>query len=178
MNAMNRRAFLGRSTAMVAASLAPIPKAMALVAPDAPPLRWFAVGNDEFLYPYLDSTMEGAIRQYAIEMGQTVGEQCPECDEVACYEHNDDLDAPMPWIEENSFAFDEDLPVDKDPAAVEWLRHGCNTCCEGCDTWGEPVECYEFDGKALCEECFEIARHERLDRIIGNEMKPVGRETG
>lgn len=166
MNAMNRRAFLGRSVALAATALPPIPRAMAMVVPDAPPLRWFAVGTEEMLYPYLDTSIEGAARQYAIEMGATVGECCPECAEINCVEHNADLDAPYPWIEENGFPFPDDLPVDRDPPLAEWIKAGCNVPCEGCDL-GEPDECRMFDGKALCCDCLETARIDRLDRLAG-----------
>lgn len=169
MNAMNRRAFLGRSTAMVAASILPIPKAMALVAPDRPPLHWFAVGTEEYLYPYLAESIEEAARQYAHEFGHTKGDACPECDEPSCAEHLDpkEWDDPLPWIDEFGFKFDDTVPVDRDPTTIEWLKHGCNVPCDGCD-YGEPDECYEFEGKALCCECLEVAKTAKLDDIIGN----------
>lgn len=163
---MNRRAFLGRSAALAATMLTPIPRAMALVVPDAPPLRWFAVGTDEYLYPYLARSAADAARQFAEEYGCTVGEDCPECGEVACTLHNDDLDAPQPWIAGNGFAFPADLPVDRDPPLSAWIKAGCNVPCEDCD-YGEPTECRMFEGRALCDECLEIARIERLDAVVG-----------
>lgn len=166
MGKMSRRSFLGRSTALAASALVPIPKAMALVAPNTPALKWFAVGNDEMLYPYLATSMEGAVRQYAAEYGMTVGEECPECGEAACLEHNDDLDAPFPWIEENGFAFDSSLPIDRDPSLAEWIKAGCNVPCEVCDH-GEPTYCQMFQGTAHCDECLQIARIERLDAMVG-----------
>ncbi|KII11271.1 hypothetical protein OO25_21835 [Phaeobacter sp. S60] len=144
----------------------PIPKAMALVAQSTPSLQWFAVGTDEFLYPYLATSMENAVAQYATEYGRTVGDECPECGDASCFEHNDDLDAALPWIKDNGFAFDSDLPVDRDPSLAEWIKAGCNVPCEACD-YGEPTECRMFEGKALCEECLQIARTDRLDRIVG-----------
>lgn len=177
MTEMNRRAFLGRSASVVAASLAPIPKTMALVAPDAPPLRWFAVGNEEYVYPYLARSLDAAMREHAIEYGVTVGEQCPICDEVNCLEHNDDLDAPQPHLEEFSFQFSEDIPPDQEPTKFDWIDHGVNVCCDNCD-YDEPDDCYKFQGKALCCDCLEIAKADWLDDLIGNQMKPVGRETG
>lgn len=166
MGQMSRRGFLGRSTALAVSAMLPIPKAMALVAQETPALRWFAIGNDEYLYPYLSTSLEGAIRQYAHEYGCTVGDDCPECGEISCVEHNHDLDAPQPWIEECSFAFDSSLPVDRDPSLAEWIKAGCNVPCEACD-YGEPTECRMFEGKALCTECLEIARIERLDAMAG-----------
>lgn len=174
MGKMNRRAFLGRSTALVGASLLPIPKAMALVAPKALPLYWFAVGHsDEFAYPMLAESLDQAMRYYAYEHGQTKGEACPECDEPACSEHMDpsEWDDPLPWIEEYSEqpAAWSEVPVDRDPTNVEWLRAGYNVCCEGCsDYWDAHTECYEFEGRALCCECLETARAAKLDDIIGN----------
>ncbi|OWU80455.1 hypothetical protein ATO1_08910 [Phaeobacter sp. 22II1-1F12B] len=139
---------------------------MALVAGKTQNLQWFAVGTDEILYPYLSTSIEGAARQYAHEFGHTVGEECPECGEANCVDHNDDLDAPVPWIEENGFAFDSKLPLDRDPSLAEWIKAGCNVPCEGCD-YGEPTECEMFDGQALCEECLQIARVKMLDRKVG-----------
>lgn len=165
MGNMSRRCFLGRSTALVAAAMMPIPKAMALVAQSTPSLQWFAVGTEESLYPYLATSMENAVAQYATEFGATVGDECPECGEISCLEHNDDLDAPLPWIEEHGFAFDSALPVDRDPSLAEWIKAGCNVPCESCYL-GEPTECRMFEGKALCDECLETARIERLDRVV------------
>lgn len=167
---MSRRGFLGRSSALAVSAMLPIPKAMALVASNTPELRWFAVGTDELLYPYLDTSMDGALRQYALEYGCTVGEECPECGEPDCYDHNPDLDAPQPWLEDNGFAFDTSLPVDRDPSLAEWIKAGCNVPCEICD-YGEPTECRMFEGKALCDECVEIARVARLDRLVGTTPK-------
>lgn len=110
--------------------------------------------------------MKGAVAQYAEEYGKTVGDECPVCGEVSCLEHNDDLGAPQPWIEEYSFAFDPGLPVDRDPCLAEWIKAGCNVPCEACD-YGEPTECRMFEGQALCEEFLHIARIQRLDRIVG-----------
>lgn len=166
MGNMSRRGFLGRSTALAVSAVLPISRAMALVAQDTPTLQWFAVGTDEYLYPYLGTSMESAVRQYAVEYGHTVGDECPECGEASCVEHNDDLDAPLPWIKENGFAFDSTLPVDRDPSLAKWIKAGCNVPCEACDL-GEPTECRMFEGRALCDECRQIARTERLDRIVG-----------
>ena len=166
MGKMTRRGFLGRSTALAVSAVLPIPKAMALVTTESPVLRWYAVGNDEFLYPYISTSMDGAVRQYAHEYGLTVGDECPECGEENCYTHNPDLDAPQSWIEENGFAFDSDLPLDRDPTNAEWIKAGCNVPCEGCD-YGEPIECRIFDDQALCDECFEEARIQKLDRVVG-----------
>lgn len=183
MNAMNRRAFLGRSTALAAASLAPIPKAMALADPDAKTLFWFAVGNDEMSHAYLGESAEAAIREYAWVHGATVGEDCPECGEPGCYLHNPDLDAPQPWIEVHH-RFGPEFTPSREPQNVDWCRAGFRTRCDGCIEAGvrysydECDETYPFDDKALCCECLELARAARLDQTIGNEMTPVGRETG
>lgn len=177
MNAMNRRAFLGRTTAIVAASLAPIPKTMAMVSHETANLRWFAVGDEEYVYPYLARSMDAALREHAIEYGVTVGECCPECDEVNCVTHNSDLDAPQPHLEEFSFQFSDDIPPEHEPTKFDWMDHGVNVCCDDCD-YGEPDECYRFEGRALCCECLEAARADRLDRMIGNQMTPIGREAG
>lgn len=177
MSAISRRAFLGRSSALAVASLLPIPKAMALVAPNTPALRWFAVGDEEYVYPYLASSMDAAIRSHAIEHGVTVGEQCPECGEPNCTEHNADLDAPQPHLEEFSFEFAGDIPPEREPTKIEWMENGVNVCCDGCD-YGEPDECYPFQAQALCCECLEVAKANWLDDLIGNTMKPAGRETG
>lgn len=172
MNAMNRRAFLGRSTALAGAALLPIPKAMVLVAPDRPPLFWFAVGHsDEWAYPVLAENLDHAIRQYAREYGHTKGDACPECDDPSCTEHLDpsQWDEPHDWIEEYSEqprGWDV-VPADRQPTTLEWLRAGYNVPCEGCD-YGEPDDCYEYDGKALCCDCLDIARTAKLDDIVGN----------
>ncbi|NDV53857.1 hypothetical protein [Salipiger sp. PrR003] len=168
MGQMSRRGFLGRSTALAVSAMMPIPKAMALVAQDTPALRWFAVGDDEFLWPYLSTSMEGAIRQHAEENGYTVGDECPDCGEMSCTDHNADLSAPLPWLEDYSFAFDSRLPVDREPSLAEWIKAGCNVPCEACD-YGEPTECRMFQGQALCEECLQEARTERLDRMVGTQ---------
>lgn len=172
MAKMSRRAFLGRSTALAAASLLPIPKALALVAPERPPLFWFAVGHsDEWAHPMLAENLEQAISYYAYEHGQTKGEQCPECDEPACSEHLTPAqwDEPHDWIEEYSEqpASWKGIPADREPTTLEWSNAGYNVPCEGCD-YGEPDACYGFEGKALCCECIEIARATKLDDIIGN----------
>ncbi len=183
MNAMNRRAFLGRTTALVAASIAPIPKAMAISDPEARQLFWYAVGDDEMSYDYLGETAEAALREYAICEGKTVGEECPECAEPGCYEHNDDLDAPFPWLEVHHKFGPEFTPSNR-PKTVDWCKAGFRTICEGCEemgvsfSWDECLDTYPFQGKALCDECLEIARGAALDSTIGNEMKPTGRETG
>ena len=165
MGKMTRRGFLGRSTALAVSAVLPIPKAMALVATEGPILRWYAVGNDEFLYPYISTSMDGAVKQYAHEFGLTVGNECPDCGEENCYEHNTDLDAPQPWITENVFAFDSDLPLDRDPSTAEWVNAGCNVPCEGCD-YGEPTECQIFEGQAFCECCWDEIRVRKLDNLI------------
>lgn len=176
MNAMNRRAFLGRSTALFAASITPIPNAMALASTDAKPLFWYAVGNDEMCYPFLAENFEAARREYAWVHGATVEEECPECGEFACHEHNDDLNAPLDWIEVNH-KFDAKFGPGNEPKMADWVRAGFNVPCEQCD-FGEPLECRVFDERALCEECFEAAEIKRFDNSIGNQMPAFGRETG
>jgi hypothetical protein len=166
MGNMSRRGFLGRSAAIAASAMLPIPRAMALVTQDTPALRWFAVGNDEYLYPYLSTSMAGAVRQYAMDHGKTVADECPECGGTNCLKHNDDLDAPQPWLEENGFAFDSGLPIDRDPSNAEWIKAGCNVPCEVCD-YGDPTQCWVFDGQAHCEDCLHIARMKRLDALAG-----------
>lgn len=183
MNAMNRRAFLGRTTAMVAASIAPIPRAMAMTDPTAKQLFWFAVGNDEMSHAYLAENAEAAILEYAVANGATVGEQCPECDEPGCYLHNVDLDAPAEWIEV-SHRFGPEFGPGNEPQNVDWCRAGFRTRCDGCVEagvrycWDECDDTYPFDGKALCCECLDLARAARLDQTIGNTMPALGRETG
>ena len=160
MNAMNRRAFMGRTATIAATALMPIPKAMAMVAPSAPPLRWYAVGREEMSYTFLTDCEEKARRYYAFEHGATVGEECPECGDYMCHKHNADLDAPMDCVEV-SHVFGEEFTADKEPKIVDWLRAGFYVPCEGdCapDRWREPAECYEHEGKALCECCLEVAR--------------------
>lgn len=179
MTAITRRGFLRRSSALAGAALLPIPKAMALVAPEGPRLRWFAVGHsDEMAYPMLAESLDQAIRFYAHENGQTKGEACPECDEPACTEHLDSSrwDEPHDWIEEYSKAprgWDA-VPVDREPTNVEWLRAGYNVPCEGCmDGYWECTDCYEYDGKALCCECLDVAKMAKLDDIIGNAYPTI-----
>ena len=77
---------------------------------------------------------------------------------------------PVPWIEEYSEqpAKWADVPADREPTHLEWLRAGYNVACEGNCDYGEPDECYEYDGKALCCDCLEIAKSAKLDDIIGN----------
>ena len=166
MNAMNRRAFLGRTTALVAASIAPIPKAMALADPEAKQLFWYAVGDDEMCYAFLAESWEDARREYAWVHGATIGEECPECGEYMCHEHNEDLNAPADWVEVNH-KFDAKFGPGNEPKMVDWVRAGFNVPCENCD-YGEPTECYVFEEKALCDECYEIARIAKLDDLIGN----------
>lgn len=172
MSTLSRRAFLGRSAALAATALTPIPKAMALVAPESPPLYWFAVGHsDEMAFSYLAESLEQAIKYYAHEYGHTKGECCPECAEPSCTEHLDpsEWDDPLPWIEEYSeqpMGW-EKVPQDRQPTTLEWLAAGYNVPCENCD-YGEPDDCYAFEGKALCTECLEIAKLAKLDDIIGN----------
>lgn len=172
MTKMNRRAFLGRTTALAATAMLPIPRAMALVAPESPPLYWFAVGHgDEWAYPMLAENLEQAMRYYAHEYGHTKGESCPECDEPSCTEHlsPSEWNDPVPWIEEYSEqpAAWSKVPIDREPTNVEWLKAGYNVPCEDCD-YGEPDDCYEFEGRALCCDCLDIARTAKLDDIIGN----------
>jgi hypothetical protein len=50
------------------------------------------------------------------------------------------------------------------------MRAGYLVQCEGCHPFEDPAECYEHEGKALCEECLEIARIEKLERIIGTKQ--------
>lgn len=172
MNAMTRRGFLRRSSALAGAAMLPLPKVMALVAPESPPLFWFAVGHsDEMAYPMLAESLDQAISFYANEYGHTKGEACPECDEPSCMEHlhPSQWDEPQDWIEEYSEqpkGWDA-VPADREPTNVEWLRAGYNVPCEGCD-YGEPDDCREHDGKALCCDCYEIACRAKLDDIIGN----------
>ena len=161
MSAMNRRAFIGRAAALTATALAPIPRAMAMVAPSAPPLRWYAVGTDEMSYTFLADSAEKARRYYAWEHGATVEDECPECGEGGCHEHNEDLDAPLDHVEVRH-VFGEEFTPDKEPQILDWLRAGFNVPCEGdcaSDRWIEPTECYAHGGKALCECCYEMARN-------------------
>lgn len=163
MNAMNRRAFIGRAAALTATALTPIPRAMAMVAPDAPPLRWYAVGhNDEMSYDFLAESAEAACREYAWVHGATVEEECPECGEYACHEHNADLSAPLDTVEV-SHVFGEEFTPDNRPKTVDWLRAGFFVPCEECD-YGEPIECYVHDGRALCDECYDAAKS-KLDNV-------------
>lgn len=55
----------------------------------------------------------------------------------------------------------------KEPTMADWVRAGFNVPCESCD-YGEPIECYVFEGRALCDDCYEIARIAKLDDKIGN----------
>jgi len=158
MTALNRRAFIGRSVAAVAAAAMPVPRAMALVAPDAPPLRWYAVGTDEMSYDFLAESVEAARREYAWCHCATVGEECPECGEYACHEHNADLTAPLDSVEV-SHVFGEEFTPDRRPKTVDWLQAGFFVPCEQCD-YGEPTECYEHEGRALCDECYDLAKTE------------------
>lgn len=172
MTKMNRRAFLSHTTAVVATGLLPIPKALALVPPDRPPLYWFAVGHsDEMAYPMLAENLDQAIRFYANEYGHTKGEACPECGDPACSVHltPDQWDEPHDWIEEYSEQPRgwKNVPVDREPTNLEWLKAGYNVPCEDCD-YNEPDDCYEWGGKALCCDCLDIARTAKLDDIIGN----------
>lgn len=182
MTKMTRRGFLRHTSALVAVAASPIPKAMALVAPDGPALRWFAVGDDEMAYPFLAPNMETAIRYYAHEMGRTKGDACPVCDEISCLEHlaPSEWDEPQDWIEEYSAepAAWKGLGPDSEPTNVDWLRAGYRTPCEGScdDLWGECDDCYEFEGKALCCDCLEIAKVAKLDDIIGNGYPTVFQE--
>lgn len=172
MNALTRRRFLGNTSALVAAALAPIPKAMALVATDAPQLRWYAVGNDDMSHPFLAESIEAARREYAWVHGATISEECPECGEYACHEHNDDLDAPLDWVEV-SHTFAPEFTPDNPPKTVDWLRAGFMVPCEECDDY-EPTECRDYRGRALCDECFDNARVENLDRFLGVNIKENG----
>jgi len=160
MNAMNRRAFIGRAAALTATALTPIPRAMAMVAPDAPPLRWYAVGKEEMSYTFLAESAEKARRYFAWEHGATVDEECPECGEGGCHEHNADLDAPLDCVEV-SHVFGKEFTPDKEPKILDWLRAGFHVPCEGdcaSDRWSEPTECWPYEGKALCECCLEVAK--------------------
>lgn len=157
MTDMSRRAFLRRTSVLAAAAILPIPKAMALVAPESPPLYWFAVGHsDEWAYPMLAENLEQAMSFYANEYGYTKGDCCPECGEPSCTEHisTAEWDDPVPWIEEYSEKPRQwaDVPFDREPTSVEWLRAGYNVPCEECDL-GEPDECVEHEGRALCWDC-------------------------
>ena len=161
MNAMTRRGFLGTSTALAVSGLLPIPKAMSLVAPDAPPLRWFAVGDGEMAYSFLSESYEHARRMYAWEHGATIDEECPECGETSCLAHNADLDAPLDWVEV-SHEFSSEFTAGNEPKLIDWVRAGFNVPCEGCD-YGEPTECYVFEDRALCGECLDNARRNSVD---------------
>ena len=157
MKAMGRRAFLGSGVAMVGVAMLPIPKALALVAPEAPPMRWFAVGNGEMAYTYLAKSAEDARWEYACVQGATVHEECPTCGEYACHDHNEDLDVPLDWVEVDH-VFGPEFDAGNKPKLVDWVRAGFNVNCEGCeDRYSEPTECRVHDGRALCECCFEVA---------------------
>jgi hypothetical protein len=47
------------------------------------------------------------------------------------------------------------------------MRAGYLVECETCDPFQGTADCYEHEGKALCEECYEIAKIGKLERIIG-----------
>lgn len=172
MSALTRRRFLGNTAALAVAAMAPIPRAMALVATDGPPLRWYAVGDGEMSYAFLAESIEAARREYAWAHGATISEECPECGEYACHEHNEDLDAPLDWVEVNH-TFGAEFTPDKPPKMVDWMRSGFMVPCEDCDDY-EPTECREYKGRALCDQCFDTARTESLDRFLGVKTGSVG----
>jgi len=163
---MKRRAFLGTVAAFAASSLAPLPRSLAMV-PTDDPHRWWAAGTDEMHYPFWAVSYEDAARQYAVEHGATVGDDCPECGLPDCYEHNPDLDAPAPWVEAVTYKRWESIGPETPPTTIEWLRVGYNVPCQDCADW-EPTECYAFEDRALCCECLELARARHLDAIVGN----------
>jgi len=128
-------------------------------------LKWFAVGHsDEFCYPVRAVNMAEAIDEYAHEHGHRKGDYCPECEDVDCKEHLDPTqwDEPHDFIEENTSEPKEWAGLEAEPTNVQWLRAGFNVKCEGelcADSacYWETQDCREHNGKALCEECREIA---------------------
>lgn len=166
---MDRRQFIMTASSTAIVAMLPPAALSAPAAQSAAPartLKWFAVGhNDEFCEPILAESMEAACREYAIYSGHTKGEECPECGDYECAKHltKAQWDDPQECIAGNAHQPKAWADLDHEPTGVDWLRAGFNTYCEGkgCDTrkqYWETTECWEHDGKALCEECLQIAR--------------------
>jgi len=172
---MNRRDFMATAASMATIQMLPLqleamPAAPAAAAP-APAGCWFAVfGNDEHAYAFWAEDAKDAARQYALEHEATLGCECPECGKMECSEHIDpsNWDEPQAQIEVTAHATWEGLGPE--PNTIQWMRAGYLVECEGCHPFEGPAQCYEHEGKALCEECFEIARIEKLERIIGTKQ--------
>lgn len=164
---MNRRAFIATFVVSLAAPAIPaLPGAGGAVVR----ARLWAVGNDEHHYPFFAETLDQALREYAHEYGARIGDECPVCAECDCTVHNDEseLDDPLPHIEGYTFPSWEEYGPGQEPPLVAWVRVGYNVRCEGdCGyAWDDPIECYEYRGKALCCECLEQAKIAELERII------------
>lgn len=164
---MNRREFILTTSSTAIVAMLPV---SALTAPAPLPaaraLKWFAVGhNDEFCYPIRAANMAEAIDEYAHEHGHRKGDYCPECEDIDCKEHLDPTqwDQPHDFIEEYTAEPKAWEGLEAEPTNVQWLQAGFNVKCEGhiCKDnacYWETQECWEHDGKALCEECLELAK--------------------
>lgn len=152
-------------------------------APVLPAGRWFAVGNDELCYPFWASSRKQAAIYYAQEHGARLGDDCPECGDYECTEHlgPEAWDEPQHWVDVHEPKAWADLRSENEPTNADWSRAGFNTMCQGdpCSGyWDEPQECHIFEGKTLCDECYEAAQVSRLDCMVGNALPTNGRETG
>ncbi len=169
MFAISRRSFLKTtSCAIGVAVVAPAIEAAPVLSQAAKPQvrRWFAVGHsDEMAYPFRASSARQAAEYYAHEHGYTKGDECPECGEYSCKDHltPDQWGEPQDCIFDNISAPKSWEGLESEPTNVQWLRAGFYVRCENPDchykaAYWETQECYEHDGKALCECCLEIAK--------------------
>jgi hypothetical protein len=165
---MNRRELLQGAASIPLVAVLPAIEAIPSAKAAVRPMRWFAVGDDEFVHPFLGRTQAEAIREYAYSHGATVGEECPECGEYECSEHNEDLDEPLPWIECHEPSAWSEIPHNRDLTGADWVRAGYRTPCDRCDD-DEPTECYVHGSEALCCDCIEVAKLLDMDRLIGTD---------
>lgn len=167
---LSRRDFMSSTAAAV---VLPAMPASVVAAPQAvaPALAWYFAGSDETVYPYVAESLEDAIRQYAWDHGATYAEY--DCDgrcggetfEGLCPHCGADPDAPASFIEASRPKAWEDIPITRQPTGVDWLEAGCNTICEECDSDGEAADCYAYKGRALCQECYDMARDQSVERL-------------